>query len=74
MPKTLCRTPNYIRFMGIYVAVGQWLVVYMMVVPSLQHFGHYILLGFHELLITLGFGELSLLRCFRAGTTAAHFR
>ncbi len=57
MPKTLCRTPNYIRFMGIYVAVGQWLAVYMMVVPSLQHFGHYhILLGFHELLITLGFG------------------
>lgn len=56
LPKTLCRTPNYVRAMGIWVVAGQWLSIYLMVVPSLQHFGHYhVYLGLHELLITLGF-------------------
>ena len=56
LPRTLCRTPNYIRLMGIWVVMGQWLAVYLMVVPSLQHAGHYhVYLGTHELLITLGF-------------------
>jgi len=56
LPKTLCRIPNYIRLMGIWVIIGQWFSVYLLVVPSLQHFGHYhIYLGFHELLISLGF-------------------
>ena len=56
LPRTLCRIPNYIRLMGIWVMIGQLLAVYMMVVPSLQHDGHYhIFMGMHELLITLGF-------------------
>jgi len=56
LPKTLCRVPNYIRVMGIWVAVWQWFAIYLMVVPSLQHYGHYhVYLGIHELLITLGF-------------------
>ncbi|MDP6430867.1 MAG: molybdopterin oxidoreductase [SAR324 cluster bacterium] len=59
LPKTLCRVPNYIRVMGIWVAVWQWFVIYLMVVPSLQHYGHYhVYLGMHELLITLGFAGL----------------
>ena len=56
LPKTFCRIPNYIRVMGVWVAIGQWFAVYFLVVPSLQHFGHYhIYLGLHELLISLGF-------------------
>ena len=56
LPRTLCRIPNYIRLMGIWVMLGQLLSVYIMVVPSLQHDGHYhIFMGLHELLITLGF-------------------
>ena len=56
LPRTLCRMPNYIRLMGIWVMLGQLLSVYIMVVPSLQHDGHYhIFMGLHELLITLGF-------------------
>ena len=56
LPRTLCRIPNYIRLMGIWVMLGQLLSVYIMVVPSLQHDGHYhIFMGMHELLITLGF-------------------
>jgi hypothetical protein len=56
LPKTLCRNPGYIRVMGIWIAMGQWLAIYLMVVPSLQHEGHYhIYLGLTELLITLGF-------------------
>ena len=59
LPKTLCRVPNYIRVMGIWVVVGQWFAIYLMVVPSLQHYGHYhVYLGIHELLITLGFAGL----------------
>ena len=59
LPKTLCRVPNYIRVMGIWVAVWQWFAIYLMVVPSLQHYGHYhVYLGMHELLITLGFTGL----------------
>ena len=59
LPKTLCRVPNYIRVMGIWVAVSQWFAIYLMVVPSLQHYGHYhVYLGIHELLITLGFAGL----------------
>ena len=59
LPKTLCRLPNYIRVMGIWVVVGQWFAIYLMVVPSLQHYGHYhVYLGIHELLITLGFAGL----------------
>ena len=59
LPKTLCRVPNYIRVMGIWVAVSQWFAIYLMVVPSLQHYGHYhVSLGFHELLITFGFAGL----------------
>ncbi|SVA50969.1 uncharacterized protein METZ01_LOCUS103823 [marine metagenome] len=59
LPKTLCRVPNYIRVMGIWVAVWQWFAIYLMVVPSLQHYGHYhVYLGMHELLITLGFAGL----------------
>ncbi len=59
LPKTLCRVPNYIRVMGIWVAVSQWFAIYLMVVPSLQHYGHYhVYLGMHELLITLGFAGL----------------
>jgi len=56
LPKTFCRLPNYIRVMGLWVAIGQWFAVYLLVVPSLQHYGHYnILLGLQELFITLGF-------------------
>ncbi len=56
LPKTLCRIPNYIQVIGVWVTIGQWFAVYFLVVPSLQHFGHYhIYLGLHELLITLGF-------------------
>ena len=59
LPKTLCRVPNYIRVMGIWVVVGQWFAIYLMVVPSLQHYGHYhVYLGVHELLITLGFAGM----------------
>ncbi len=59
LPKTLCRVPNYIRVMGIWVAVSQWFAIYLMVVPSLQHYGHYhVYLGIHEHLITLGFAGL----------------
>ena len=59
LPKTLCRLPNYIRVMGIWVVIGQWFAIYLMVVPSLQHYGHYhVYLGIHELLITLGFAGL----------------
>jgi len=62
LPKTLCRIPNFIRVMGIWVIIGQWFVVFLMVVPSLQEYGHYHLdLGLHELLITLGFGSIFLL-------------
>lgn len=57
LPKTLCRIPGYVRVMGVYMAIGQWLAVYLMVVPSLQHYGHYhFYFGAHEVLITLGFG------------------
>ncbi|MBF0289503.1 MAG: molybdopterin oxidoreductase [SAR324 cluster bacterium] len=56
LPKTTCRTPWFIRIMGIYVAAGQWLAMYFLIVPSLQHEGHYhFYFGFHEILITLGF-------------------
>ena len=56
LPKTTCRNPTFVRIMGIYVAVGQWLVIYLLVVPSIQHPGHYhFYLGLHEILITLGF-------------------
>jgi membrane protein YdbS with pleckstrin-like domain len=56
LPKTFCRMPNFIRVMGIWVVISQWFVIYLMVVPSLQEFGHYhVDMGLHELLITLGF-------------------
>jgi hypothetical protein len=56
LPKTICRTPWIIRIVGIYVAIGHWLVIYLLIVPSLQEPGHYhILFGAHEILITLGF-------------------
>ena len=56
LPRTLCRIPNYIRVVGIWVFLGQWLAVYLMIVPSLQHDGHYhVYFGFHELLISLGY-------------------
>ena len=59
LPRTLCRIPNFIRLMGIWVIIGQWFVIFLMVVPSLQEYGHYHLdLGLHELLITLGFGSI----------------
>tara|TARA_B100000700_G_C14995399_1_gene833529 strand:- start:150 stop:1430 length:1281 start_codon:yes stop_codon:yes gene_type:complete len=62
LPKTLCRLPNYIRVMGVWVAIGQWFSIYLLVVPSLQHLGHYhIYLGINELLITLGFLGIFLL-------------
>jgi membrane protein YdbS with pleckstrin-like domain len=62
LPRTFCRMPNYIRLMGIWVVIGQWFVIYLMVVPSLQEFGHYhVDLGLHELLITLGFSGVFLL-------------
>ena len=42
--------------MGIWVAIGQWLAIYLMVVPSLQNFGRYhVEMGMHELLKTLVF-------------------
>ncbi|MBF0236309.1 MAG: molybdopterin oxidoreductase [SAR324 cluster bacterium] len=57
MPRTLCRTPNFVRAMGGYIALGQWFAVYLIVVPSLQEPGHYhVPFGFHEILITAGFG------------------
>lgn len=56
MPRTLCRIPSYVRIAGIYVAVGQFLVIYFLVAPSLQHPGHYhISFGLYEIFITLGF-------------------
>ncbi len=56
LPKTTCRTPWLIRIMGIYVAAGQWLAMYFLIVPSVQHEGHFhFYFGFHEILITLGF-------------------
>lgn len=56
LPKTTCRTPWIARAMGIYVAAGQWVAMYFLVVPSLQHAGHYhIVFGWQEILITLGF-------------------
>tara|TARA_B100001123_G_C15105855_1_gene945454 strand:- start:453 stop:695 length:243 start_codon:yes stop_codon:yes gene_type:complete len=42
--------------MGISVVIGQWYTIYLMVVPSLQNFGHYhVDMGMHQLLKTLGF-------------------
>ena len=42
--------------MGIWVEIGQWIAIYLMVVPSLQHFGYYhVDIGLHELLKALGF-------------------
>ena len=36
--------------------IGQWFAIYLMVVPSLQNFGHYhVDMGLNELLKTLGF-------------------
>ena len=64
LPKTFCRTPNFVRIMGIYVAIGQWLSIYLLVVPSTQEYGHYqIAIGLTEILITLGFGGAFFL-CF----------
>ena len=38
------------------MAIGQWFAIYLMVVPSLQNFGHnHVDMGKHELLKTLGF-------------------
>ena len=38
------------------MAIGQWFAIYLMVVPSLQKFGHYhVDIGMDELLKTLGF-------------------
>jgi hypothetical protein len=65
LPKTFCRIPNYIRAMGIWVVISQWFVIYLMVVPSLQDFGHYhVDMGLHELLITLGFVGIFFLSYF----------
>ena len=65
LPKTFCRMPNYIRAMGIWVVISQWFVIYLMVVPSLQDFGHYhVDMGLHELLITLGFVGIFFLSYF----------
>ncbi|MGK5092835.1 molybdopterin oxidoreductase [Deltaproteobacteria bacterium TL4] len=56
MPRTLCRNPNFVRAAAVYVAVGQWLSIYLMVVPSLQEPGNYhFYFGLHEIMITLGF-------------------
>ena len=42
--------------MGIWVAIGRWFAIYLMVVPSLENFGHYhVDMGLRELLKTLGF-------------------
>jgi len=42
--------------MGIWVPIGPWFAIYMMVVPSLQNFRHYqVDMGMHELLKILGF-------------------
>lgn len=55
LPKTICRTPWIIRIMGIYVALGHWVTMYLLIVPSLQEPGHYhIPFGVDEILITLG--------------------
>ena len=65
LPKTFCRMPNYIRAMGVWVVISQWFVIYLMVVPSLQDFGHYhVDMGLHELLITLGFFGIFFLSYF----------
>jgi len=35
--------------MGIWVAIGQWFAIYLMVVPSLQNFENYHMdMGLHE--------------------------
>ena len=66
LPRTLCRKPYYIRLMGIWVALGQWLSIYLMIAPTRQHYGHYhVYLGLHEILITLGFTGAFLL-CYLA--------
>ena len=42
--------------MGIWVEIGQWFAIYLMVVPSLQNFGYYhVDIGLQELLKALGF-------------------
>ena len=56
LPKTACRTPWLIRIMGVYVAVGHWLAIYLLIIPSLQEPGHYYIpFVLDEILITLGF-------------------
>ncbi len=55
LSKTACRQPWFTRIMGIYVAVGQWLAMYLLIAPSLQHHDHYHFYIFHEILITLAF-------------------
>jgi len=42
--------------MGIWVVLGQWFAIFLMVVPFLRYFGLYhVDMGKHELLKTLGF-------------------
>ena len=42
--------------MGIWLAIEQWFAIYLIVVLSLQNFGHFhVDMGMHELLKTLGF-------------------
>ena len=42
--------------MEIWVAIGRWFAIYLMVVPTLPDFGHYhVDMGIHELLKTSGF-------------------
>jgi len=42
--------------MEIWVAIGRWFAIYLMVVPTLPDFGHYhVDMGIHELLKTIGF-------------------
>ncbi len=51
--------------LGIWVVISQWFVIYLMVVPSLQDFGHYhVDMGLHELFITLGFVGIFFLSYF----------
>lgn len=59
MPKTICRNPTLVRIIGIYIAIGQWLAIYFLVVPSLQKYGEYeIYMSWPEIGITLGFAGI----------------
>jgi len=58
MARTVCRIPAVAATVGAILLLGQWGAHYMLVVPSIQdrHGDPIAFFGFHEILLTVGFG------------------